>query len=136
MTICILHGDNLGYYNSLNSVCDFLHKEAFSMLHEPAASTGKDPAGPYKRRLGIWMFLFYALFYAGFVAINLLNPLAMGMIVFAGLNLATVYGIGLIFVAFIQSLVYDAMCRKKEAELEENPEQISKKTTKTKKGKA
>jgi len=106
------------------------------MLHEPATPAGKDPAGPYKRRLGIWMFLFYALFYAGFVAINLLNPLAMGMIVFAGLNLATVYGIALILVAFIQSLVYDAMCRKKEAELEEKPEQGSNKTPKTKKGKA
>jgi len=88
------------------------------MLHGPAAPVGKDPAGPYKQRLGIWMFLFYALFYAGFVAINLLNPLAMGAIVFAGLNLATVYGIALILVAFIQALVYDAMCRKKEAELE------------------
>lgn len=88
------------------------------MLHEPATPAGKDPAGPYKARLGIWMFLFYALFYAGFVAINLLNPQAMGAIVFAGLNLATVYGIALILVAFIQALIYDAMCRKKEAELE------------------
>jgi uncharacterized membrane protein (DUF485 family) len=105
------------------------------MLHEPATPSGKDPAGPYKRRLGIWMFLFYALFYAGFVAINLLNPPAMGIIVFAGLNLATVYGIGLIVVALIQALIYDAMCRKKEAELEETPAQGNKKAPKTKKGK-
>ncbi len=53
------------------------------MLHGPATPVGKDPAGPYKQRLGIWMFTFYALFYAGFVAINLLNPLAMGIILFA-----------------------------------------------------
>jgi len=86
------------------------------MLHEPATPVGKDPAGPYKMRLGIWMFVFYALFYAGFVAINLLNPLAMAAIVFAGLNLATVYGFALIIVALIEALVYDAMCRKKEAE--------------------
>lgn len=83
------------------------------MLHEPATPVGKDPAGPYKARLGIWMFLFYALFYGGFVAINLLNPLAMGMIVFAGLNLATAYGSALIIVALIEALIYDAMCRKK-----------------------
>lgn len=88
------------------------------MLHEPATPVGKDPAGPYKQRLGIRMFLFYALLYAGFVAINLLAPLAMGAIVFAGLNLATVYGMALILVAFVQALIYDAMCRKKEAELE------------------
>jgi len=106
------------------------------MLHEPATPAGKDPAGPYKKRLGIWMFLFYALFYAGFVAINLLNPLAMGILVFAGLNLATVYGIALILFALIQALIYNAMCRKKEAELEKTPAHGNKKTSKTKKGKA
>ena len=48
------------------------------MLHEPATPAGKDPAAPYKMRLGVWMFVVYAFFYAGFVAINLLGPLAMG----------------------------------------------------------
>ncbi len=86
------------------------------MLHEPATPSGKDPAGPYKMRLGIWMFLFYSLFYALFVAINLLSPQAMGAVVFLGLNLATVYGFALIIVALIQALIYDALCRKKEAE--------------------
>ena len=86
------------------------------MLHEPATPAEKDPAGPYKMRLGIWMFVFYSLFYASFVAINLLSPLAMATIVFAGLNLATVYGFALIVVALIEALIYDGMCRKKEAE--------------------
>jgi len=85
------------------------------MLHEPATPAGKDPAGPYKIRLGIWMFGFYSLFYASFVAINLLFPLAMATVVFAGLNLATVYGFALIIVALIAALVYDWLCRKKEA---------------------
>ena len=88
------------------------------MLHEPATPVGKNPAGPYKMRLGLWMFLFYSLFYAGFVAINLLSPLAMSTIVFAGLNLATVYGLLLIIVALIEALIYNALCHKKEAELE------------------
>ena len=86
------------------------------MLHEPAKPAEKDPAGPYKMRLGIWMFVFYSLFYASFVAINLLNPLAMAAIVFAGLNLATVYGFALIIVALVEALVYDWLCRKKEAQ--------------------
>lgn len=85
------------------------------MLHEPATPAGKDPAGPYKMRLGIWMFVCYSLFYASFVAINLLSPLAMAAIVFAGLNLATVYGFALIIVALVEALVYDWLCRKKEA---------------------
>ena len=107
------------------------------MLHEPATPAGKDPAGPYKMRLGVWMFVFYSIFYASFVAINLLNPLAMATIVFAGLNLATVYGFALIIVALIEALVYDAMCRKKEAEFaqvekQKSPPQHKKAKAKTK----
>lgn len=87
------------------------------MLHEPAAPVGKDPAQQYKTRLGVWMFLAYSLFYAGFVAVNLLNPLLMERTVMAGLNLATVYGFALIIVALLQALVYDAMCRSQEHKL-------------------
>ena len=84
------------------------------MLHEPATPAGKDPAGPYKIRLGIWMFFSYLLFYASFVAINLLSPLAMATIVFAGLNLATVYGFALIIVALIEALIYDGFAAEKK----------------------
>ena len=104
------------------------------MLHEPATPAEKDPAGPYKMRLGIWMFVFYSLFYASFVAINLLSPQTMATIVFAGLNLATVYGFALIIVALIEALIYDAMCRKKEAEFAKAEKQ--KGGNKSKKGKA
>ncbi len=89
------------------------------MLHEPATPAGKDPAGPYKVRLGIRMFIFYSLFYASFVAINLISPQAMATIVLAGLNLATVYGFSLIIVALIEALIYDWMCRKKESHYEQ-----------------
>ena len=85
------------------------------MLHEPATPAGKDPAGPYKIRLGIRMFIFYSLFYAGFVIINLISPRSMSTIILAGLNLATVYGFALIIVALIEALIYDSLCRKKEA---------------------
>lgn len=91
------------------------------MLHEPAAPVEKNPAGPYKTRLGIWMFVLYSLFYAGFVAINLASPTSMASVVFAGLNLATVYGFALIIVALIAALIYNAMCNRKEAELADQP---------------
>jgi len=96
------------------------------MLHDPATPAEKDPSGTFKMRLGIWMFVFYSLFYASFVAINLLNPLAMAAIVFAGLNLATVYGFSLIIVALIEALVYDWLCRKKEAYFTQADKIISK----------
>ena len=105
------------------------------MLHEPATPSGKDPAAPYKMRLGLWMFLFYTLFYAGFVAINLLNPVAMGTVVFLGLNVVTIYGFALIIVAFIQALIYNALCGKKEAEFARLEQQKSDKVSPTQKGK-
>lgn len=83
------------------------------MLHKPAAPVGKDLAASYKMRLGIWMFLPYALFYGGFVAINLINPLLMEITVL-GMNLATVYGFALIIIALVEALVYDALCRRQE----------------------
>lgn len=89
------------------------------MLHEPAATTGKDPAAPFKARAGIWMFAFYALIYVGFVALNLASPLSMEATVFLGLNLATVFGFGLIVVALVQALVYDALCNRRERALAE-----------------
>jgi hypothetical protein len=91
------------------------------MLHEPAVPVGKDPAQNYKMRLGVWMVLAYSLFYAGFVAINLIRPLLMEKNVLAGLNLATVYGFALIIVALLQALIYDALCRAQESKLENPP---------------
>lgn len=85
------------------------------MLHEPAASSGKDYAAGYKMRLGVWMFLIYAVIYVGFVAINVTNAGWMEKTVLFGMNLACVYGFGLIVVALVMALIYNALCGKKEA---------------------
>lgn len=87
------------------------------MLHEPAVSSGPDHASDYKMRIGVSMFILYALVYAGFVVINITNPLWMEQIIFAGLNLATVYGFGLIIFALILALIYNCLCGIKEKEL-------------------
>jgi uncharacterized membrane protein (DUF485 family) len=84
------------------------------MLHEPAGYSGKDPAAPYKARLGIYMFLLYGMIYAGFVLINIFNPLLMERNIFLGLNLAVVYGFSLIILALVFALVYNVLCSKKE----------------------
>ncbi|MFQ3549376.1 MAG: DUF485 domain-containing protein [Armatimonadota bacterium] len=93
------------------------------MLHEPATPVGKDPAAPYKAKLGIWMFLLYAIFYVGFVVINLYNPLLMEKIILFGLNLATVYGFSLIIVALILALIYDKMCASRESALDNSTDE-------------
>lgn len=84
------------------------------MLHEPSAPTGPDHAVNYKSRLGIWMFLVYGIIYAGFVTINITNPLLMQKRILAGLNLAVVYGFGLIILALVLAIIYNGMCTKRE----------------------
>jgi uncharacterized membrane protein (DUF485 family) len=64
------------------------------------------------------MFLAYCVVYAGFVLTNIVNEgQAMQVIVVAGLNLAVVYGMGLIVLALILALIYNALCTAKEKEL-------------------
>jgi hypothetical protein len=88
------------------------------MLHEPARNSGPDPASVYKSRLGLRMFGFYCVFYAGFVLINVgTEGRAMQAIVLMGMNLAVVYGMGLIGLALVMALVYNHLCTAKEKEL-------------------
>jgi uncharacterized membrane protein (DUF485 family) len=89
------------------------------MLHEPAAGSGKDPAFAYKRRLGVVLFLVYGTVYAGFVVLNLVAPLLMDSILLLGLNVAIMYGFGLIVFALLLALAYNRACGKKEAALAE-----------------
>jgi uncharacterized membrane protein (DUF485 family) len=84
------------------------------MLHEPSASSAPDYAVKEKTRLGVWMFLAYAVVYAGFVAINVLKPVLMETRIVFGLNLAVFYGFGLIVLALILALVYNHACRAHE----------------------
>lgn len=88
------------------------------MLHKPAVQTGKDLAIGYKMRLGVWMFLLYALFYGGFVILNVLKPTKMGEPFLLGMSLAVVFGFGLIVFALVLALIYNSMCTGKENALD------------------
>ena len=85
------------------------------MLHEPADDHGVDHASQYKTRLGIAMFSVYALIYAGFVFINLIDPEIMETAMPGGINLAVAYGFGLIILPLFLAVIYNAKCNKKEA---------------------
>ena len=89
------------------------------MLHEPAVPAGRDPAFAYKRRLGVILFFVYAAIYSAFVILNLVAPSVMDATLFAGLNVAVIYGFGLILLALILALAYNRACGKKEATLAE-----------------
>jgi uncharacterized membrane protein (DUF485 family) len=57
-------------------------------------------------RLGLILFALYLLLYLGFVLINTFSSTLMERTPFAGVNLAVLYGFGLILTAAILALVY------------------------------
>jgi len=89
------------------------------MLHEPAAQQKNDYAVAFKQRLGVWMFLLYAIVYGGFVAINIIKPTLMEKTIMLGLNLAVVYGFGLIIFALVLAMIYNHICTGRETKLRE-----------------
>jgi uncharacterized membrane protein (DUF485 family) len=70
------------------------------------------PAGwSHNARLGLALFVLYLLLYGGFVGLATFAPNAMGKPALAGVNLAVVYGFGLIVAALVLALVYMLLCR-------------------------
>jgi uncharacterized membrane protein (DUF485 family) len=62
--------------------------------------------------LGIKLFLIYFAAYAIFIGLNAFAPDIMGREAFEGINLAVVYGMGLIVGAFVLSVIYVVMSGK------------------------
>lgn len=61
---------------------------------------------PVVSPLGLVLFLVYTSLYLGFVLINAFAADWMDTIVVAGLNLAIVYGFGLIIAAIVMAFIY------------------------------
>jgi uncharacterized membrane protein (DUF485 family) len=75
-------------------------------LSDPNPVASPNASQPAASRLGLGLFAAYTLLYLGFVFINAFSADTMDTIVFAGLNLAIVYGFGLIIVAIVFAFVY------------------------------
>ncbi len=87
------------------------------MLHEPAVQVGIENASKKKASLGVWFFFIYLFFYAGFVIIGVWNYELLATEVFIELNLALVYGMGLIIFAVLLGILYNYFCSKYEDDL-------------------
>lgn len=81
--------------------------------HGPADSAGHDNEQTSARnaRYGMVLFVVYLVFYGGFVLLNAFYPAEMDKIPFGGVNLAILYGFGLIGAALLLALVYGWLCR-------------------------
>jgi uncharacterized membrane protein (DUF485 family) len=93
------------------------------MSHGPAVEWKEQKSTAKKAKLGIVMVLIYTVVYGTFVTINVVNPKLMKIDI-GSLNLAIVYGFGLIILALVQAVIYNQYCtrleEKEEAEDAEN----------------
>jgi uncharacterized membrane protein (DUF485 family) len=68
-------------------------------------------SAPRPSRLGLALFGLYLALYAGFVLLNSFQPALMEWRPFGHVNLALLYGLGLIAVAFVLAVLYDWLRR-------------------------
>ncbi len=69
-----------------------------------------------RSRLGFVLFTIYLLLYVGFVLINAFHPEWMQVQPLSGVNLAILYGFGLILAAFFLALLYGMFAKNEPAE--------------------
>lgn len=62
-------------------------------------------------RIGLILFTVYLALYGGFVYLSAFQPESMEMTPVAGLNVAILYGFGLIIAALLLALLYGWLCR-------------------------
>ena len=65
-------------------------------------------------RIGMILFVVYLLLYGGFVFLNAFAADVMETTPIAGVNLAILYGFGLIIAALVLALIYGALCKPAE----------------------
>jgi len=69
-------------------------------------------------RVGFVLFVVYLLLYGGFVFLNVFAAKVMEMTPIAGVNLAILYGFGLIIAALVLALLYGFLCKEEPADQE------------------
>ncbi|MFZ5754368.1 MAG: DUF485 domain-containing protein [Bacillota bacterium] len=77
-------------------------------FHGSVMKWQEDKASLIKTHLGLWLFFLYAFVYGGFILINITAPKLMAVDV-GPLNVAIVYGFGLIIFALFLALFYNSV---------------------------
>jgi len=84
------------------------------MSHGPATQWKENKALEKKKsRLGLLMFVIYTVVYAGFILINVMDNELMRVNI-GSLNVAIVFGFGLIILALVLAILYNHICTNAE----------------------
>jgi uncharacterized membrane protein (DUF485 family) len=77
---------------------------------------------PRNERVGFVLFGIYLLLYGGFVFLSAFAPETMERTPIAGVNLAILYGFGLIIAAFVMAVLYGVLSGRTESDSGEGDE--------------
>lgn len=83
------------------------------MKHDDASLSADELSAirTYNARLGLVLFIVYLAVYAGFVVLAAVRQDVLRQPALGGVNVAVLYGFGLILGAFAISIVYMLLCR-------------------------
>lgn len=80
-------------------------------MNKTAESAEIQAIRSYNARLGLVLFAFYLAAYVGFVVLAAVSQDVMKRPSLGGVNVAVLYGFGLIIGAFVVSIAYMLLCR-------------------------
>jgi len=80
-------------------------------LSSPPVDDETEEVATRNARRGMILFLIYLVVYGAYVGLNAFKPAVMDAIPLLGINLAVLYGVGLIVLAMVLALVYAWLCR-------------------------
>lgn len=83
------------------------------MEHGPATEWQTEKSQGFKTKAGLIMFAIYIPIYLAFILISVISPKTMATEI-GPLNLAIVFGFGIIILAIIQAIIYNYICSTKE----------------------
>ena len=83
------------------------------MEHGPATEWQEEASQDYKTKLGLIMCAIFVVVYLAFILTAVISPRTMAVDV-GKLNLAIVFGFGIIILAIIEALIYNFLCSRKE----------------------
>ena len=85
-----------------------------SDINEPPRDDDHPEISARNARYGLLLFVVYVLLYAGFMGLSAFEPQLMSRTPFGGVNLAIIYGFGLIVAALVLALFYMVLCRPRQ----------------------
>ena len=83
----------------------------FDQQHAATDEPHDEQAAARRSRHGLLLFAIYCVLYGGFMLLNAFAPSLMETTPLWGINLAILYGFGLIGSALVLALIYAWLCR-------------------------